>query len=348
MSAEPVVDPALVDFDAVLRWMDERDLGSGVPQNARMLGGGTQNILIYFERAGRPFVLRRPPAHPRHNSNKIMRREARVLGAIAGSEVPHPRLIAACPEEDVIGVSFYLMEPIDGFNPTTGLPELHASDPAVRRAMGFEMVEGIAKLGRVDHLAVGLDDYGKPEGFLERQVERWQSQLESYNDFAGYPGPDIPGVDKIARWLDDNRPSAWKPGILHGDYHLANVMFSNTGPELAAIVDWELSTIGDPLLDLGQLVATWADDDGDAAATVGVTPWQGFPKASELVERYRSQSDRDLSAVDWYSVLACYRLGIILEGTHARACAGKAPPEIGDLLHATTVQLFERALKWAV
>ncbi len=345
MSTEPAIEAELVDLAAVARWMDDRGLGSGPLQNHKRLGGGTQNILLYFERSGRPYVLRRPPAHPRGNSNKTMRREARVLAALADSDVPHPRLIAACPEEDVIGVSFYLMEPIDGFNPTTGLPALHASDPAIRRRMGFEMVDGIVKLGRVDYRAVGLDDFGKPEGFLERQVDRWRSQLESYSELDGYPGPEIPGVDRVARWLADNRPNHWQPGILHGDFHLANVMFANDGPELAAIVDWELSTIGDPLLDLGQMVATWADEEGNTGATVGVRPWQGFPKSSELVERYAAQSERDLSAIDWYSVLACYRLGIILEGTHARACAGKADKGVGDLLHGITVGLFERGLK---
>jgi aminoglycoside phosphotransferase (APT) family kinase protein len=275
-----------------------------------------------------------------------MRREARVLAAIADTGVPHPRLIAACPDEAVIGAAFYLMEPVEGFNPTTGLPPLHASDPDVRRAMGFELVDAIARLGGVDHLEVGLRDFGRPEGYLERQVSRWRAQLEGYGALEGYPGPEIPGVERVAAWLDANRPRDFRPGILHGDYHLANVMFRNDGPELAAIVDWELSTIGDPLLDLGWLLATWPGESGPAAGSIGVQPWDGFPSADELVARYRERSTRDLSAISWYGVLACYKLGIILEGTHARACAGKAPKATGDVLHATTVALFERALGW--
>lgn len=344
--SDPVVDRDLVDMTAVAAWMDARGLGSGAIVGQRLLGGGTQNVLLYFERGDDRFVLRRPPRHLRANSNETMRREARVLAAIAGTGVPHPRLIAACDTEDVIGTAFYLMEPVDGFNPTTGLPEPHRSDATIRRRMGFEMVDAIAKLAEVDYVAVGLADFGKPAGFLERQVERWRTQLESYNQLAGYPGPEIPGVDRIARWLEDNRPTEWRPGILHGDYHLSNVLFSPTGPELAAIVDWELSTIGDPLLDLGWLIATWADDDGRTAAAIAVTPWEGFPTTAQLVERYAGRSPRDLAAIDWYSVLACYKLGIILEGTHARACAGQADKSVGDLLHATTVGLFERALRW--
>ena len=302
-------------------------------------------MLLGFTRGGRRFVLRRPPPHLRKNSNETMRREARVLSAIAATDVPHPGLIAACPETDVIGAAFYLMEPIDGFNPTRGLPELHRSDPAVRRAMGLSLVDSIAALGRVDYQEVGLTGFGKPEGFLERQVGRWQSQLLSYSELSGYPGPDIPGVSRVADWLEENRPSAWQPGIIHGDYHLSNVMFRPASPDIAAIVDWELSTIGDPLLDLGWLLATWPEEGGGGAGSIGVQPWDGFPNADELVERYREGSERDLSGIGWYAVLACYKLGIILEGTHARAAAGKAPKATGDLLHATTVHLFERGLR---
>jgi len=338
-----VVDPALVDLDKLAEWMDAQGLPRGELGDLELLGGGTQNILLRFRRGGDEYILRRPPPHPRRNSDETMRREARVLAALAGSDVPHPALIAACPETDVLGVAFYLMQSVRGFNPTTGLPEPHRSDPALRRAMGFAMVDGIAALGRIDYQAVGLADFGRPEGFLERQVGRWRSQLQSYDELPGYPGPDIPGLDEVAAWLERNCPTQWRPGILHGDYHLANVLFSYDGPELAAIVDWELSTIGDPLLDLGWLIATWPDDDGAAAATIAFTPRDGLPNSAELVERYRAASDRDLGHIDWYAVLACYKLGIILEGTHARAFAGKATRDIGDALHATTLGLFARA-----
>jgi aminoglycoside phosphotransferase (APT) family kinase protein len=335
-----------VDLLALARWLDSQGLGEGPLEEVTLLGGGTQNILLRFSRAGRTYVLRRPPPHLRKNSNETMRREARMLSAIADTDVPHPRLIAACPEEDVIGAAFYLMEPIDGFNPTVGLPALHASDPAIRRRMGFSLVEGIAKLGAVDYEKVGLDDFGKVDNYLERQVARWQAQLESYREFTSWPGPEgIPGVARVARWLEENRPESFAPGIIHGDYHLANVMFRHDGPELAAIVDWELTTIGDPLLDLGWLLATWPQE-GAAAGAVGVQPWDGFPSADELVEHYRPLTSRDMSHIEWYGVLACYKLGIILEGTHARACEGKAPKETGDKLHASTVGLFERALRW--
>ena len=186
-----------------------------------------------------------------------------------------------------------------------------------------------------------MSDYGKPDGFLERQVPRWLSELESYQEFENYPGPDIPGVDEVAAWLEEGRPTAWTPGIMHGDYHAANVMFSRTGPEVVAIVDWEMCTIGDPLLDLGWLLATWGQ-----SAAFGGTLFEkgGMAGTDDLVEQYARNTNRDLTHITWYTVLACFKLGIVLEGTLARASAGKAPKEVGELLHAATVQLFEQAL----
>ena len=339
---ENPVDPSVVDVDVLRDWMDDRELGEGPLTEMTALEGGTQNLLLRFVRGDRSYVLRRPPEHKRKNSDETMRREARVLGALVGSEVPHPRLIAAEPDVTVLGAAFYLMEPIDGFTPTTGLPALHAGDPRVRRAMGFSLADAAAALGRVDHVSAGLADFGKPDGYLERQVPRWQAQLDSYRELGGDWAPEIPHLDRVGAWLDANRPDAFTPGIIHGDYHLGNVMYRHDGPDLAAVVDWELATIGDPLIDLGLIMAFWPEEGGQPAA-VSVTPWDGFPSIDEMVARYGEGSTRDLSAIEWYGVLACYKTGIILEGTHARARAGKAPSSFGDLLHATTVGLFNKA-----
>jgi len=339
------VDPELVDLGRLGEWMDAQGLPKGELQAVEPLAGGTQNVLLRFERGGARYVLRRPPRHKRKNSDETMRREARVLAALAGSDVPHPGLIAACSETDVIGAAFYLMQPVEGFSATSGLPEPFASSPELRHEMGLSMADAIASLGRVDYLEVGLEGFGRPDGYLERQVSRWRSHLQGYDELAGYPGAQIPDVDRVAEWLEDNRPSEWTPGIIHGDFHLSNVMFRLDAPRLAAMVDWELSTIGDPLLDLGALLATWPEADGSGTGVIGVQPWDGFPLPDELVERYAQGSDRDVSRIGWYEVLACYRLGIILEGTHARACAGKADKAVGDLLHATTLGLFERATR---
>ena len=337
-----------IDFEALGAWMDTQGLPSGPIEQIAPLVGGTQNVLIRFDRGGRSFVFRRGPWHLRPKSNDMMRREMRVLGALAGTDVPHPGLVAACPDEDVLpgGAAFYLMDVVDGFNPSVTLPDLHAGDASIRHGMGLAAAGAAAALGAVDHEAVGLGDFGKPDGFLERQVPRWLDELASYSRHDGYPGPDIPGLDDVARWLDANRPSSFRPGISHGDYHLANLLYRYDGPEVAAIVDWEMCTVGDPLLDLGWLLATWpsAEEPGIGGA-LGVLG--GLPTGDELVAFYAAHSTRDLSAIDWYEVMACFKLGIVLEGTHARAFAGKAPVEVGDLLHATTLALFARARKRA-
>ncbi len=335
----------LVDFARLTAWMDEQGLPAGEIGAVTSIAGGTQNVLLRFSGGGREYVLRRGPRHLRPASNDALRREGRVLAALAGSAVPHPRFIAGCFDESRMGgYVFYLMEPVAGFNPMTGLPALHQGDPAIRRAMGLNAAEAIARLGSLDHQALGLADLGRPEGFLERQVPRWLAELQSYSRHEGYPGPQIPGLEEVAAWLERNRPAQFRPGILHGDYHFANLLFANDGPRLAAIVDWEMCTIGDPLLDLGWLVATWPGDEGfgsgPMAPLAGVGGWPAIP---ELCARYAEVSGRDVSAIDWYAVLAGFKLGIVLEGTHARACAGKAPRATGDLLHSITLSLFARA-----
>ena len=166
----------LVPLGPLTAWMDGQGLGAGPIEDARLLGGGTQNILLRFRRDGRDYVLRRPPKHLRANSNETMRREARVLAALKGTPVRHPGFIAGCPAEDVIGVAFYLMEPVEGFMPRDEMPALHASDPAIRHRMGLEMIDAIAALSQVDYAAKGLSDLGKVGSFLERQVGRWRGQ----------------------------------------------------------------------------------------------------------------------------------------------------------------------------
>ena len=155
----------LVDFDKLAAWMDGLGLESGPIMDAVPLAGGTQNILLRFKRGGRTFVLRRPPSHPRMDGNFTNRREARVLGALANTDVPHPRLIAACDTPDVLGGAFYLMELIDGFNAVMALPEPFSEFADLRRQMGFSIIDALLSLGRVDHVAVGLGDFGKLDGF---------------------------------------------------------------------------------------------------------------------------------------------------------------------------------------
>jgi aminoglycoside phosphotransferase (APT) family kinase protein len=335
----------IIPPDKLQAWMDTKGLGEGPLTDMGILPGGTQNFLLGFGRAGRRYVLRRPPRHVRANSNETMRREARVLAALAGSDVPHPGLIAACPEEDVIGAAFYLMEPIEGFNPSVVLPEPYLSRPDWRRAMGLDLVEGIAALSKIDPDKVGLTGLGKLDGYFQRQAPRWLSQLEGYAEFPEWPGKSgLPSPDAIVKWLGENIPSTLQPGIIHGDYHLANVMYRFDAPKLAAIVDWELCTLGDPLLDLAWIFTLWPDEADIASGETTVKPWSGFPEEDEMIDHYATLTGRDMRDLKWFQVLAFFKLGAILEGTYARACAGKAPTDTGDRLHASTIKLFTRAL----
>ncbi len=320
-----------------------RGLETGPIRNASLLTGGTQNILMRFSRGGRTFVLRRPPANPRPQSNRIMEREIRLLEALSATDVPHPALIAACTDTAVLGATFYLMEPVDGFNPTVSMPAPASEDAALRHRMGIGIADGLASLAMVDPEAVGLDDFGKPDGFLARQVGRWAGELDGYARFEGWDGPQSLGdVAAVGRWLDGRLPQEMRPGIIHGDYHVGNMIYGDDGA-LLAIVDWEMATLGDPLVDLGRLLVSWPDDRGALPFTMRVAPLDGFPTRAEMIARYAARTGRDMADLPWFEVLACYKLGIILEGTHARSQAGLSDAATGRRLHASAVALLNEA-----
>lgn len=332
---------AHVDLRALAGWMEDHGLGRGPFTAVTPLTGGTQNILIRLTRDGRDYILRRPPPSPRAESHEVMRREARVLEGLRSSAVPHPGLIANEPDERKLGYAFILMEPVEGFNPSEGLPRFHAHDPAIRTRMGLSYIDALAALAEFD---ADLPGFGQPDGFLDRQVERWRAQLDSYGRVAAWPGLRC-GVDAVADWLDRNRPKDYHPGLIHGDCHLGNTMFSHDSGELAALIDWELATMGDPRLDLGWVMATWPDAKGRDTVGLGITPWHGFPDIDTLIARYCERTTRPLDSAAWFGVLACYKLGILLEGTYARSLAGRAPKAVGERLHAATLALFDRAAR---
>jgi len=335
--------PASIDPAALAAWMDANGLGSGAIEAPRQLAGGTQNILLRFRRAGRDYVLRRPPANPRPTSNRVMTREIRLLDALRGSAVPHPGLIAACLDETVLGAVFYLMEPVDGFNPTVEMPGPSRDDPAIRHRMGIALIDGLAALARVDHQAVGLDDFGRLDGFLERQVGRWADELAGYARFDGWSGPAPLGdVAAVGAWLEANRPARCQPGIIHGDYHIGNLIYAPDGT-LLAVVDWEMATLGDPLVDLGRLLLSWPENAERTPYTMRVEPLDGFPTRAELAARYAERTGRDLADLPWFLVLSAYKLGLIFEGSHARAQAGLADPATGERLHRAAVALLDEA-----
>lgn len=328
-------------LDILADWMDTQNLGSGAIYDVNALSGGTQNIMFRFKRAEREYVFRHPPEHPRPESNRVMQREGTVLSALAYSDVPHPGFIAGCWDEAPLGAYFFLMQPIDGFNVHQGLSEKMLANAAVRRRMGYAYIEALAALGRVDYRAVGLQDFGKTAQFLERQAGRWLKQIEGYSAIPEWDGyKQLGDFEAIAKWLEANIPSSYEPGIIHGDCHAANVLFDDDTGEVAALIDWEMSTLGDPLLDLGWVIATWPNEEWQL---FDFGDWSDFAKLEDMIAHYGAHSPRSLDAINWYGVLACFKLGSILEGTYARAQAGKAPKETGDQLHNSTIALFTKA-----
>jgi aminoglycoside phosphotransferase (APT) family kinase protein len=324
----------LLDWDRLQPWIDANDLpGEGRVTAVARLVGGTQNNVFRLERGRESFVLRRPPLHPRANSNETMRREARVLRALGGSDVPHPALYASCDDPAVIGASFYAMATLEGYSPWGQLPGRYATDPAWRRAMGDAFVGAAAALAAVDYRDVGLEDLGKAADWHARQVSRWRRQLEGYADSPNYPGHDLPYVDEVAEWLSARVPHDGRVGVIHGDLNLCNVMFSHDAPRITGIIDWELTTLGDPLLDLGWTLASWREADDPPGQEPLVEPWDGFVSRADLVRRYGELTGRDMTSMPWYFGLACFKLACILQGNFARGRAGLAPMEIGERHH---------------
>jgi aminoglycoside phosphotransferase (APT) family kinase protein len=329
----------LLNWDHLQAWIINSSApGDGPVTACSQLAGGTQNNLFMLIRAdGTAMVLRRPPRHPRPNSDETILREARVLAALSGSDVPHPALLAVCDNPSVIGTCFHLGAAVDGFNPAAGLEDRYVDELDWQRSLGHSMIDSIASLSKVRPAEVGLTDLGRPDGWIERQVPRWRRLLDSYMEFDGYPGPNLPGVDQVGFWLEKNQPDDFTCRIIHGDFHLANILARYDRPELAAIVDWELTTLGDPRLDLGWLLATSVG----AGSFAPFAP--GFPSWQEMVNHYADETGLSVDNLDWWWTLACYKLGIILEGTNARATVGRATAKTAQDLHQRAVHLFEQA-----
>jgi aminoglycoside phosphotransferase (APT) family kinase protein len=307
-----------LNTDSLGRWLDTRDIAPGEPVEASYISGGTSNDIFAITRGDRRLVLRKPPEKVPPGRNETMLREYRVLKALNGTDVPHPEAVAVCDDTDVLGSCFYLMGYVDGWSPMSsdGWPEPFRSDLSLRPQLAYQLVEGIARLGNVDWRAQGLEGLGKPEGFHDRQVDRWLAHL------AKFQFREIPGLDAAAAWLREHRPSHWEPGIIHGDYQFANVMFQHGTPaRLAALVDFEMSTVGDPLLDLGWVLMGWPDADEDRTQK-GYVDYTGMPDRADLLEHYAKVSGRDVSEMDYYVILARFKMAVVLEGGYARHVKG--------------------------
>ena len=332
--------PTLSDDDqiALQRWVRAQGLGSTVT-DVEPLTGGTQNIVVRLRVDGRPMVLRRPPLHPRPTSDKTMLREIAALRTLAGTPVPHPELIAGCDELDVLGVVFYLMQEVDGFNPGDDMDEAYVRDAGMRHDVGLSYAASLALLGNVEWEGSPLAELKRPGSFLQRQVPQFLRLLESYRH--KHYAPESLAVTELAEWLEANCPPDGKPGIMHGDPHLSNVLLRRDKPELAAFVDWEMCTIGDPLLDLGWMLICWPQEANTITTGAELAALGGLATRGELLEAYLAAGGRETSRLDWYLAMACFKLGIVIEGTWSRFLVGQASRDAGERLHTSAQNLID-------
>lgn len=325
---------------ALREWIRAQGIGSELT-DVTPLVGGTQNIVVSLRVDGRPLVLRRPPAHPRPNSNKTMQREIAVLRTLAGSDVPHPEFVCGCEDLDILGVVFYLMAHVDGFNPGSEVSQAYIDRPDFRHDVGPAYAASLAKLGQAPWEGSPLAALKRPGSFLARQVPQFRGFMDAYRRQPGYAADSLPGVDDLADWLEEGRPPDAPPAIMHGDAHLNNVLLRRDRPEVAAFVDWEMCTVGDPLVDLGWLLVCWPIDSGPLGSGAALAALGGLASRSELLSAYRDAGGRPTEHLNWYLALACFKLAVVIEGTWARYLAGQATKEAGEALHASATRLIE-------
>jgi aminoglycoside phosphotransferase (APT) family kinase protein len=340
----------LIDGPGLTAWLDKTlpQFGDG-KLAGKLLAGGMSNAVFRLERGGDAFVLRRPPRVPRPDSVKIIAREAQLLKALAGTDVPHPKFHAYCDDASVIGAPFYIMAMVDGWvGYEQGRPYPEPFDKGENhRLLPFALVDAVARLANVDYKAVGLEGFGKPEGFLERQVDRWRTQMESYRQAEDYAGRELPGYDYAGDWLRANTPKTTRYGIIHGDYSLANALIAwDTPPRVAAMIDWELSTVGDPLLDLGWLLYAYRGRD-EKTPPSGYFDASTFPYREELAEHYAAQTNLPIDNLTYYMVLAQYKLATIMERHYARGLSGKQTGEASRIAGDFVLRLAAKAAEMA-
>jgi aminoglycoside phosphotransferase (APT) family kinase protein len=314
------VSEADIDVARLGDWMDDAALpGTGEPVETRFLSGGSQNVIYELRRGGQSCVLRMPPPGAPQDRDKGILREWRIIQALDGTDVPHTAAVGVCDDPSVLGRPFYLMGFVDGWSPMEleqrRWPEPFDTDLSAREGLSYQLAEGIALLSKVDWKAKGLQDLGRPDGFHDRQVDRWVAFFERIK------GRELDGLDVATEWLRTHRPLDFIPGLMHGDYQFANVMYRNGSPaQLAAIVDWEMGTVGDPKLDLGWMVQSWPEDtSAPAESEMSYVDMRGMPSRAKVVDHYAEVSGRQVDDLDYYLVLAKWKLAIVLEQGFQRA-----------------------------
>ena len=314
--------PPGIDLDRLRAYLDKELPGVLDGElTAELIAGGRSNLT--YDLCGR-FVLRRPPLGHVLATAHDMGREHRVLSALYGSPVPVPRPVLFCPDPDVIGAPFYIMEKVPGTVYWSGGQVRSALGPAGAEALAADLVRILAELHTLDPQAYGLGDFGRPEGFLERQVRRWRKQLDASRS------REVAGIDELAAGLAERIPQTQRHAVVHGDYRLDNLLVDQDG-KIAAVLDWEMSTLGDPLTDIGLLRVYWTAGGGGDVLATGGTPLVPVERA---LEWYSQRSGLDLTPLPWYVAFGNFKLAVILEGIHYRFVHGQTVGEgferVGD------------------
>jgi aminoglycoside phosphotransferase (APT) family kinase protein len=307
--------------------------------SARLLSGGRSNLTYALSDGKRSWVLRRPPLGHLLETAHDMRREFRVISALRHTDVPVPDAIVYCDDPDVIGTNFYIMALVEGrvLRTAEDMSRLSATEATT---LGNAFIDALADLHLVDYRRAGLANLGRPDGYLERQLTRWNKQL------TGSRSRDVPGFRALADRLIDSMPVTARSSIVHGDFRLDNaIVHPHVAGKILAILDWEMATLGDPLADLGLYLLYYVRDDaqtGNVGATISAEA--GFLPRDDVVERYAQKSGRDVSQLDFYEALAAYKLAIILEGIHARFLMGKTVGEGFDHIGSLVEIMVQGAL----
>jgi aminoglycoside phosphotransferase (APT) family kinase protein len=309
--------PEGIDRAGVEGWFAAHVPEAEPPLSFNRISGGRSNLTFgVSDSAGRAWALRRPPLGKRLGSAHDMGREHRVIAALQATPVPVPPVVGLCDDESVNGAPFYVMGFVEG-PVLRSAKEAEAFDPEARRAIGERVVDTLVAIHEVEPDAVGLGDLGRKEAYVERQLKRWQGQWEKSKT------RELALVDDVHARLSARIPEQGPATIVHGDYRLDNMILSPAG-EVAAVVDWELCTLGDPMADIGMLLVYWSEEGDDfmplfAPATIA----PGFPNRDQVRDRYAERSGRDLGQIDFFVALGYWKLAIILEGVYARYAAGQ-------------------------
>jgi aminoglycoside phosphotransferase (APT) family kinase protein len=335
----------LVDGDALQAYLATSlsIYDASIPLVIERIRGGHSNETFFISAGKQEWVLRRPPYGPLLPTAHDVGREYRILQALSSTTVPVPHPLLFCDDISIIGAPFYLMERIPGIAIRDTLPSGFATDIQSRAGIGEALIDTLASLHMVDWQQIGLEDFGKPQGYLARQIRRWSGQLDASRTRS------ISALDAVTTWLQEHIPESQYTTIVHGDYRLDNALLAPEPPaRILAIVDWEMATIGDPLADLGYLLSFWSEID-DPPFTLGDAAWQmsaqpGFSTRAELVQRYAQRTQREVAHLDFYTALAIWKLAILLEGSYKRYLSGTTDDPFFKLLEQGVPALAQRAL----